>query len=274
MTFDIEAIAAVLRQAAKTEVVPRFRKLSADAIRSKSEPSDLVTEGDEASERFIRAELARILPEAQFIGEESVAADPALLDTVFDAELSVMIDPIDGTANFVAGVPLFGVMASISRRGECVGGILYDPFADDFVLAEKGSGAFIMQPNGERVRAKVADPLPLAEMIGFASTGFLPPAQRQPILSNLSKVRMIACYRCAAHEYRTFTTGHSAFVMYSKLNPWDHLPGTLIAAEAGAHIACFDGSAYGPDKRSGGLLVAPDKDSWNLLMDEVFRIPA
>lgn len=272
MSFDILRIAEVLRAAAQVEVLPRFRRLGAGDIRTKSEPSDMVTEGDEASERFIRQELSAILPTARFIGEESVAADPALLETIFDAELAVLVDPIDGTANFVAGVPLFGVMATLVRRGEAVAGILYDPFADDFVLAEKGGGAFAVRPDGERQRLKVADPVPLEQMVGFASTGFLPLDRRPPILTNLAKVRMFSNYRCAAHEYRAFASGHAQFLMYSKLNPWDHMAGTLIAEEAGAHVACFDGSRYDASKRNGGLLLATSTENWQTLMREVFGV--
>ena len=270
MSFDILAVAEVLRAAARAEILPRFRQLAAADIRQKTDPYDLVTEGDEAAERFIRRALEAVLPSAQFIGEESVAADPDLLDTVFDADLAVLVDPIDGTYNFAAGVPLFGVMATITRHGEAVAGILYDPFADDFVLAEKGSGAFVVQPDGDRQRLKVADPVPLAEMRGFTSTGFLPADDKQRILTNLAKVRMIVCYACAAHEYRTFSSGHGQFLMYSKLNPWDHMAGTLIAEEAGAHVACFDGTPYGASKRDGGLLLATSKDSWEELAREVF----
>ena len=77
-------------------------------------------------------------------------------------------------------------------------------------------------------------------------------------------------YRCAAHEYRTFAGGHLHYLMYNKLMPWDHLAGTLIAQEAGAYAARFDGSAYQPHHTEGGLLVAPDKDTWDMLRREVF----
>jgi fructose-1,6-bisphosphatase/inositol monophosphatase family enzyme len=60
--------------------------------------------------------------------------------------------------------------------------------------------------------------------------------------------------------------------MYNKLMPWDHLAGTLISIEAGAHAARFDGSPYLPHHTSGGLLIAPDKDSWDILRSEVFTI--
>lgn len=272
MSFDIIEIAEVLRAAAKAEVLPRFRRLSSGDIQMKTEPIDLVTAGDLASERFIRQRIAALLPEAQFIGEEAVAADPVVLETVFDADLAVLVDPIDGTANFVSGLPLFGIMAAIARRGETIAGILYDPFADDFVLAERGSGAYVVLSNGERQALHVAESLPLDRKVGSVSTEFLPADTRPRVLANLAKVRAIACHRCACHEYRAFISGHTQFAMFSKLNPWDHMAGTLIATEAGAHVACFDGMPYDASKRDIGLLMATSKDSWDELMGEVFSV--
>ncbi len=270
MTFDIQKLADALRAAAKAEIMPRFKRLGEADIRAKSEASDLVTKGDEAAERFLKREVAALLPEAFFVGEESVAADPALLQALPDADLAVVVDPIDGTANFVAGLPLFGVMAAVCRRGEAIAGILYDPLDDDWILAEKGGGAFLRRPNGESTPVRVAEPVPLAQMVGYASTGFLPAGSKARILANLAKPRLFASLRCAAHEYRAFASGHGHFLMYSKLNPWDHLAGTLIAAEAGAHVACFDGSHYDAREHTDGLLLATDRESWEVLMQEVF----
>ncbi len=98
----------------------------------KSEAIDLVTEGDEAAERLIKANIDAIAPGAVFIGEESVAADPALLDKLAGADLAIVVDPIDGTFNFAAGLPLFGVMASVVAGGETVAGIIYDPLGNDW----------------------------------------------------------------------------------------------------------------------------------------------
>src|ERR1700709_1947023 len=111
--LDGMALANVLRDAAKAEILPRFRRLDPATVRQKSEAIDLVTEADEQAEHFIRREVAKILPQAAFVGEEAVAADPALLDQVGTADLVVIVDPVDGTANFTAGLPLFAVMASV-----------------------------------------------------------------------------------------------------------------------------------------------------------------
>ncbi len=77
-----------------------------------------MTEADEAAERLIKTRVAEIAPTALFIGEESVAADPALLPTLEGAALAVVVDPIDGTFNFAAGIPAYGVMASVVVNGE------------------------------------------------------------------------------------------------------------------------------------------------------------
>ena len=271
-TFDVMALAALLRDAARAEILPRFRRLGEGDIRIKTEASDLVTEGDEAAERFIAARYESILPGALFVGEESVAADPALLPKLADADLALTVDPIDGTFNFASGIPLFAVMAAVVSKGETVAGIIYDPMGDDLVLAEKGAGAWQVSSEGNRVRLTVRQPAPLPEMFGMASTGFLPSGDRATVLGNMAKVRFLMNYRCAGHEYRTFAAGHVHFLMYNKLMPWDHLPGTLIAQEAGAYAARFDGSPYRPEHIAGGLILTPDKAMWDELRREVFTV--
>ena len=110
---DVEALARLLQDAARAEILPRFRNLGEGDIRSKSEASDLVTEADEAGERMIRAGVAVLAPDALFVGEESVAADPALLARLAGAERAVVVDPVDGTFNFASGIGAFGVMAAV-----------------------------------------------------------------------------------------------------------------------------------------------------------------
>ena len=143
--IDIAAIANILQEAAFKEILPKFRNLGDGDVRMKSEAIDLVTEADEAAERLIKARMAEIAPDALFIGEESVAADPALLGRLGGADLAVVVDPIDGTFNYAAGLPLFGVMAAVVSKGETVAGIIYDPMGNDWVIAEKGSGAVALQ---------------------------------------------------------------------------------------------------------------------------------
>jgi fructose-1,6-bisphosphatase/inositol monophosphatase family enzyme len=272
VTVDVTELADILRDAAKAEIVPRFRRLDDGDIRQKTEAIDLVTEADEQAEVRIRAEVAKRWPAVTFVGEEAVAADPSLLDKLKTADLAIVVDPVDGTANFAAGLPLFATMAAVVHRGQVIAGIIYDPMGDDWLMAEKGAGAWLVFPDGRRLRQTFASGVPLERMVGVCSPFLLPHEKRRPILSNLDKIRLSASYRCAGHEYRMAMGGHLHFLMYGKLMPWDHLPGTLIAKEAGAYHARLDGSAYLPSHTAGGLIVTTDAEAWALLRREVFTV--
>ena len=158
----------------------------------------------------------------------------------------------------------------IYTRGETVAGIIYDPFADDFVMAERGSGAIVRRADGTSHGLQAAPPVVLEEMVGAASMAFIPRPVRAAVYPNLAKVRTASAYRCAGHEYRAFASGNLHFLFFSKLMPWDHLAGTLIASEAGAYGALLDGSPYCANTTDGELLWATDRQSWETLRREVF----
>ncbi|MBP2509153.1 fructose-1,6-bisphosphatase/inositol monophosphatase family enzyme [Agrobacterium tumefaciens] len=270
MHIDLRQLADAVRQAAWKEILPRFQQVRELDVRAKADATDLVTVADEAAEHFLKREIGRMMPGVLFVGEESASQDPGLLDRLDTAETAVVVDPLDGTANFVAGMPLFGVMAAVVRHGKPVAGVIYDPMSDDWVMAEQGGGAFLIRPDGAERRLAVSSPAPLPEMVGYVSTDFLPPAVKPDILARLAKARMFSSHRCAAHMYRGFAGGHGHFVMLDRLTPWDHLAGTLIATEAGAYVACLDGSQYHTTKKTGALLTATDPDSWQVLTREIF----
>src|SRR5260370_19518063 len=113
---EIHGVGEILAFAARTEIMPRFRKLTAAQIRRKSSAFDLVTEADEAAEAVIATALTAAFPGAVIIGEKSAHKDPALLDTIADAELAFIVDPVDGTRNFAPNLPLFGGITAVTRR--------------------------------------------------------------------------------------------------------------------------------------------------------------
>ncbi len=270
MTLSLHALSdldLLLREAARAEILPRFRRLAAGDVRTKSGPLDLVTEADEAAERWIEAGLGRLFPGAVVVGEEATAADPALLGRLEDAELAFVVDPVDGTANFAAGVPLFGVMVAALRRGEVIAAAIHDPMGDDTALALRGEGAWIAAADGGRADLVVAEPVPLAEMTGAASWRYLPPAQRALVCANLPRLASVWDFRCAAHQYRVAASGHCHFLFFHRLMPWDHAPGWLLHREAGGFAARFDGSDYRPTETGGGLICAPDRESWQAVRD-------
>lgn len=270
MTFtraDALAVADILRTTAQAEILPRFRNLSSDAIRTKSSQLDLVTDADEAAERVIEAELLRRFPGALVVGEEGVGRDASRLDGLGDADLAFILDPVDGTLNFASGLPLFGVMAAAVIKGEIVCGVILDPISDDWSMAVRGEGAWTQRPDGSTSPLQVASPMPLSQMAGNVSWRYLPEDLRPVVTGNLPKVAMAADLRCAAHTYRQTAAGHLHFSFSSSVMPWDHAAGCLIHREAGGYTAHFDGSPYRPVNRSGGLISAPDKESWLAVRD-------
>jgi fructose-1,6-bisphosphatase/inositol monophosphatase family enzyme len=134
------------------EIMPRFRRLTAVQVREKSSPLDVVTEADEAAEAVITTGLKTAFLDAIVIGEEGTYKDPALLQLIAGAELAFIVDPIDGTKNFTANLPLFGVMAAVTVRGEIVAGVIYDPVCQDWAYAVLGAGAWVEHEDGTRLR--------------------------------------------------------------------------------------------------------------------------
>ncbi|WP_243373397.1 inositol monophosphatase family protein [Microvirga solisilvae] len=264
---DALRVAEILRDAAQTEILPRFRNLSAGEIRTKSSQLDLVTDADEAAERKIGAELLRAFSNALVIGEEGVSRDPALLDGLDDADLAFILDPVDGTLNFASGLPLFGVMASVVMKGEVVCGVILDPICDDWAVAVRGEGAWLQRPDGSTTPLRVASPVALAEMAGNVSWRYLPPDLMPVVTGSFPRIAMVTNLRCAAHAYRQIASGHMHFSFSSSVLPWDHAAGWLIHKEAGGYTAHFDGSPYRASNRGGGLISAPDRESWQVLRD-------
>jgi fructose-1,6-bisphosphatase/inositol monophosphatase family enzyme len=266
-----EELDLLLRAAARREIMPRFRKLGADAVRAKTGPLDLVTDADEAAEAMITRGLERLFPGCLVVGEEAAAADGTLLDRLAGADLAFVVDPVDGTSNFAAGLPLFGTMAAVVIRGEVAAAVIHDPVLNSSALAVRGEGAWEHAADGTRGDLLVAAPVAVDRMTGAASWRYLPPALRAVVLPNLQRVAQIWDFRCAAQEYRMLAAGHCHFLMFHRLMPWDHLPGWLLHREAGGYAARFDGSNYTPGLIDGGLICAPDRACYEALREALLR---
>ena len=267
-TTELAFLASVLADAARTEIMPRFARLSGVDRRQKTSAFDIVTEADEAAEAAVLSALReRHGSGAAFIGEESAGRDPSLLASIATADLAFIVDPLDGTKNFASGLPLFGVMAAVTVAGEVVAAAIHDPVRGDTACALRDGGAWMQVPGGERTALQVAAPVPLGEMDCVVGTNFLPEPLRTEVNSRLSRLGMSTWFRCAAHEYRLAAAGHVHTLFYNKLMPWDHAAGWLLHREAGGHSGHFDGSAYLPSHTTGGLVCATDERSWDAVRE-------
>lgn len=269
---DIDFLLSTVREAGATDILPRFRNLEAGAIAEKASSIDLVTEADLAAERRITAALRARFPDALVVGEEAYAEDPSVIDGLAEAPLAFVIDPVDGTFNFAAGLPAFGTLLAVTVAGETVAGIVHDPALGDTLVAVRGAGAQMRRAKGAVTPIKVATPVDLSEMVGIFSWGALEGVRRVEVASNMAKVKMALSLNCSAHEYWLASTGKVHFIGHQKLMPWDHLAGVLVHQEAGGYTMRHDGSPYLPGRTTGGILSAPDKDSWMMIRREILAL--
>ena len=116
---------------------------------SEKGPGDFVSHADIKAERTLRAELSRTRPEYGFLGEEGG-------ETKGDGRNRWIVDPLDGTTNFLHGVPHFAISIGLEREGEIIAGVIYQPISDELFWAEKGNGAFIDTPNARSRRLRVS----------------------------------------------------------------------------------------------------------------------
>ncbi len=268
---EIAAVIALLRTVSQSEIMPRFKRLAAGDVWTKSGPLDPVTVADEAAERALCAGFRTLFPGDDILGEEAVSADFSLLERLKQPGRVWVIDPIDGTANYAAELPLFGVMAALVEEDRVLAGFIHDPVGDDTAIATAGGGAWLVAADGARRRLHVAEPVPVNRMTGSISWRYLAEPLRSHVLHRLDGLAAVTDYRCAAHQYRMLAAGHCHAQMFRRLLPWDHAAGFLLHQEAGGFGRHFDGSEYVPSSTDGGLLLAPNAASWEALAEAILR---
>lgn len=266
--MDIEVFDDLIATVAAQEVMPRFGLLSAAEITEKTSAFDVVTTVDTSTERAISETVRQRWPGTVIIGEETAGA-PATLRAQLRSESAVVLDPLDGTKNFVSGLPLFAVMAAVMHQGRIVGATIHDPVTGSSAVATEGGGAWLRREGVLTQRLTVAAPAPLGDSEAIAGTRFAPEPLRSTLAANLSRLAGHTWFRCAGHEYRLAAAGHVHFLCYQRLMPWDHAAGWLLHREAGGFSAHFDGSAFDPGRMEGGLLCAPDETSWHDARDNL-----
>ncbi len=266
MKIDIQAVTPILAEAAKEEILPRFRSLEDHEIQKK-DSGELVTVADEASERLITGRLLALLPGSLVVGEEAVAKDAKVLNALSGADPVWLVDPIDGTGNFAGGHPVFAVMVALVQKGQTLAAWIHDPLSGTTAIAERGSGAHL---EGKILKAAPGGPVESLSGTLHAST-FAPRDIARQVDSRRGRLTVGKSMRCAGHEYIRLAAGEKHFSLFTKLMPWDHAPGALIHREAGGIGRTLDGLDYTPSRRDGdGLLLAPDEASWLELHDALF----
>jgi fructose-1,6-bisphosphatase/inositol monophosphatase family enzyme len=160
-------------------------------------------------------------------------------------------------------------MVAFLVGGEPVASVICDPLVRDWAIAAKGAGAWIRHAGGGRERLQVAPPRAVEEMEGCGLWAHMPLEARPAFAQRLARFAATAGYRCTAHECRVVAAGHYDFAVFHRLTPWDHAPGVILHREAGGYVAHLDGAAYDPLRKTGGLLLASDRESWLAIREQL-----
>ncbi|MBE9917825.1 inositol monophosphatase [Paenibacillus donghaensis] len=216
-------------------------------LTTKSAVSDLVTEVDKGAEQMIRKLIFTHFPDHAILGEEGVEPGPEAsakaLEKYADEEYLWIVDPVDGTTNFVHGFPFFSVSIALAHKGEVIVGVIYDPSRDEMFVAEKGKGAYV---HGKRM--KVSGETTLEQSL--IATGF-PVGRDSTLPANMAglahlapKVRNIRCGGSAALHLAYVAAGRLTGFWEIGLNAWDIAAGALLVTESGGQIGDTKGGAF------------------------------
>ncbi|WP_028922854.1 inositol monophosphatase family protein [Pseudonocardia acaciae] len=237
---DPEALRAVATRLAgeAAEVAAGLRARAITQVRTKSTDTDVVTAADTETERLLRGRLAELRPGDAVLGEEAGmdgAASPA------EGQLCWVIDPIDGTVNYLYGYPWYAVSVAVTRDGAALAGAVVEPASGRVWSAAAGGGASL---DGEPLRASGAERLDLA-LIGTGFSYHRGRRVRQGELATglLSRVRDIRRGGAASLDLCAVAAGWLDGYYEHGINPWDWAAGALVASEAGAAVHAPDPAA-------------------------------
>ena len=190
-------------------------------------------------------------------GEEAAHADGSVQDAL--AGDCWIIDPLDGTRNFAAGKPPFGIIVARASGGVCLSGWLYDCLTGRFCAAHVGLGAFV---DGERVTARATGETPPVAAISLI---FMDPARREAVKAQVAPhYALVDIPYCAAEQYPRLALGVNDVSIFERTLAWDHAAGVLWLNEAGGRAARPDGSLYRVDEWDRpGLLGAASPALWD-----------
>ena len=212
-------------------------------VQSKSTPTDVVTAMDRASEQFLIGELRRLRPGDAILGEEG---GPQAGST----GVRWLVDPIDGTVNYLYGLPQYAVSVAAEAGGAVVAGAVHNPVSGETFLAAAGGGAWLAAPGGPNRRLRVTGCTELAQALvstGFGYSAADRAVQAVVVAAVLPQVRDIRRFGSAALDLCFLAAGRVDAYYEHGLHAWDYAAGGLVAAEAGAELTGLHGRPPGEE---------------------------
>ncbi|MNB93368.1 Inositol-1-monophosphatase [compost metagenome] len=239
--------AAAINAAAKAGEWIKSRQGQVKELGSKTSAQDLVTEVDKGVEQMIRRLILTHYPDHAILGEEGVTpgaeAVTAALEEGIKHEHLWIVDPIDGTTNYVHGFPFYCVSIALAINGQLAVGVIYDPIRDEMFVAEKGKGAYM-----HGIPTAVSKETDLGSSLiamGFPpDRTFAQPANMAGLQQVLPQIRGVRAGGSAALHLAYVAAGRVDGYWEVGLSPWDCAAGVLLVLESGGQVTDTLGNPY------------------------------
>jgi myo-inositol-1(or 4)-monophosphatase len=245
--IDFGAFVDELAAVSGETIKPFFRSALGIENKSKSGGFDPVTAADRAAEAAMRALIKRTFPEHGVIGEEF---DPERAD----AEYVWVLDPIDGTKSFICGMPAWGTLIALTRRGEPVYGMMHQPFTREHFSGD-GSGARYRGPAGERA-LRVRPCMALKDAVLLTTSPLLMNDADRRCFGRVEHAVQLSRYGGDCYAYCMLAAGHVDLIVETELKPHDVLALIPIIAGAGGIVTTWDN---GRPHHGGRIIAAGDR---------------
>ena len=274
----IDQVATIMRAACDKFIMPYHNNLSEDEVATKSSDTDYVTIADREAEFWLIPELSKLLDDVLVVGEESISDTPSLAKKI-GKNLSFVIDPIDGTRNFVQGSPHFCSMVSLIDKGEPLIAWVLRPLEQDIIVSVADEGNFYSAfEEGQNLTdwqplIRQSDREEMPHMIGTAGLVGLSGQQREGVRAQLRALPHRRLIGSAGCEAVMMALGEHDYLMHARTTAWDHTPVDLLARGADMVSASLpQAHPYSPIS-SEALLVAPTQESWYRLANHIWHEP-
>lgn len=224
-------------------------------------PSDYVSQADKKAETIIRQELMRARPDYSFMGEETGTT------TGIDEQHRWIVDPLDGTTNFLHGIPFFAVSIALERQGQIVAGVIYNPALDELYTAEKGGGCFL---NDRRLRVAARTKLSdcvigtFVPHLGRGNHGKIL-VQLRNVMGEVAGIRRLGA---ASLDLAYVAAGRFDGFWEDHLAPWDIAAGIIMIREAGGYLSDTSG---GQDMLTKGSIATGNETIHKALLATIAR---
>lgn len=248
MLPDLQTLAQALRDIAREEILPRFACVGF----SVKQDGSVLTEADLAADRRIRTFLYQHWPEIAFLSEEMELAEQERL--LRSADCLWCLDPLDGTSNFAAGIPLFAVSLALIHRGEVVLALTYDPVRDEMFTAQQGQGAWL---NGQRLQCRESG-FQLRNAVAIVDFKRLTPHLKCALMEQQPYGSQRNLGSCAL-EWAWMAANRGQLYLHGGMKLWDLAAGTLLLSEAGGHACTLQGEAvFKAAMQPRSVVISPD----------------